>query len=285
MRKVLLRCLLSSIILVGCFDSPSDTTDPVPDTQTVDDTREDTQVTDTSGVDTAVDDTAQDTSDVATDPFDGYNVVFVSSAPIAPGSLGGDISVAHAHCQSQAELASLPDPTSFVAFLSTSDSGPLPLLDGARGWVRPDGLPVVDQPADFRSGRTFYPIALTERGETPTLTRVLTGTSAAFAPAQTCQSWTQEDDTEVTAGNVGDGLIFWLERHYGFLPYETEATLWSPETAPSTTGGFLCGDWTGNPGNNGRFSYAGRATKFYSRAVSHACAPRRVLCMTDGAVD
>lgn len=88
------------------------------------------------------------------------NLVFVTSS-MQDGALGG-LAGADAICQQRAADAGLPG--SYVAFLSTSAVNAISRLAGSRGWVRPDGQPVIDTASDLTNQRAWYPIALDETG-------------------------------------------------------------------------------------------------------------------------
>src|SRR5690348_11017356 len=69
----------------------------------------------------------------------GPNRAFVTRS-VLPGNFGG-IDVADGLCNTEASDAGLGG--TFVAWLSTSAVDARDRLDGSRGWVRTDGLPVI----------------------------------------------------------------------------------------------------------------------------------------------
>ena len=52
----------------------------------------------------------------------------------------------------------------YVAWLSSTSSNLLSRLNGASGWVRPDGMPVINTVADLNNGKVLYPPRLDENG-------------------------------------------------------------------------------------------------------------------------
>ena len=108
-----------------------------------------------------------------------------------------------------------------MAWLSTStvDAASRLVLPGtavqARGWVRPDGLPVVDRVSDLVAGRLFHPIRLDERGVDLAMADhdVNTGTSAdgTFDSSQgQCDDWTAANSAEMyTNGDVARTTSYW----------------------------------------------------------------------------
>jgi hypothetical protein len=63
-------------------------------------------------------------------------------------------------------------------------------LAGSRGWVRMDGEPVVDLPADILTAKTFNPITLDADGA-PTLATVWTGRDRTGKSVfGSCMDWT-----------------------------------------------------------------------------------------------
>lgn len=119
-----------------------------------------------------------------------YNVAFVTSTtysvPMLGGLAGGD-----AACQARAKAGGLSG--HFVAWMSDSKTSILTRLQGARGWVRPDGKPFLDE-ADGQA--TFYPPRVTELGtaldsdDPPALGGYPDGASGAE-----CDDWTSTAST------------------------------------------------------------------------------------------
>lgn len=133
------------------------------------------------------------------------NIVFMTSLGIPKGP--NVVEQADVLCNGLAQDAGLPG--EFVAWLSTSELGALERLDGARGWVRPDGLPFADRPSDILEGRIFYPPVLDELGSEVRSRRALTGTSAAGEASANCEDWTITEDVSATIGEPGATFSAW----------------------------------------------------------------------------
>jgi hypothetical protein len=104
--------------------------------------------------------------DVATPPTplpsDRPNYVFVTSATYVPGELGS-VAAGDRACNTLARAANLPG--TYVAYLGTRAEPFTTRLGNARGWVRPDGKPFMDQfRSDYATSVVFYPPELDERG-------------------------------------------------------------------------------------------------------------------------
>ena len=94
-------------------------------------------------------------ADAASDDGNGdggpsVNIAFVTSTSVQISTLGGHLG-ADALCAQRAEAGGLPSNT-YVAWLSTSTVDAKTRLAGARGWVRPDGLPFADTLESPRGG-------------------------------------------------------------------------------------------------------------------------------------
>jgi hypothetical protein len=127
------------------------------------------------------------------------NLVFVTSQPVFVGRFGS-LAVADAACRQFASAAGLPG--SYVAWLSTSTTNAIDRIAGARGWVRPDGRPFADTPADIEAGRIWYPAAVDEnRAVTATLV-VTTSDARGRFNGNSCADLT--DDTMDTACELGE---------------------------------------------------------------------------------
>lgn len=149
--------------------------------------------------------------------FTRVNRLFVTSQRYAPSSLGG-LAGADARCAAAARDAGLPG--TYKALLADSTTSDVAHIGSARGWVRPDGLPVFDQLNAFTTA--LYPARLTERGQDvldggffqlaysddPTAASVLTssllGTAASF-----CGDWTSSGGTVPTVGSASGGYGTW----------------------------------------------------------------------------
>jgi hypothetical protein len=121
------------------------------------------------------------------------NYMFTTSKTY-PVNLGG-AAAADKICNQVAAAASPKLPGIYVAWLSTSTSSALSRLNGASGWVRPDGKPFLNNVADLVPGKVFYPPRLDESGHDlgTDQTAVMTNTYADGAAS------TQEGST-----NCGD---------------------------------------------------------------------------------
>ncbi len=114
------------------------------------------------------------------------NYVFVSSQPLA---LDATLDTA---CTAAAHAHNLPG--DYVAWVSLSSPARVAKdsLAGSRGWVRPDGKPVVDQVSDLLAGRMFYPIRRDEldRDALTFAPSIATGTAASGDPRDDCEAGT-----------------------------------------------------------------------------------------------
>jgi hypothetical protein len=89
----------------------------------------------------------------------GANLVFVTSRAypiVGLGSNADDLCATHASEGGHAGT--------FRAWISTAGTSALSRLAGSRGWVRFDGVPVADLPADIAQGKVFVPVRYDERG-------------------------------------------------------------------------------------------------------------------------
>ncbi len=159
--------------------------------------------------------------------FDRPNLVFVTSAQRVPGTIAADgepFDVLKQLCRELAVDAGLPG--DFVPWVHYQplDGGliydPLDSVVGARGWVRPDGLPVFDQLTPATLDQPLYLPMLTEHLQlVPSSTRVAIGSyfgnfNGAFG---TCNAFS------VTNG----GLYFGAPRFGGarWLTYDINSTV------------------------------------------------------------
>jgi hypothetical protein len=145
--------------------------------------------------------------------FAPYNIAFVTTATKAPGSLVG-VTGADAFCQSFAPGGAnatgtlLPSGTNYKAFLLpsgvsatmrfTNPDGSVP-----RGWIRPDGLPFMDQLSDSSSA-TRYPPRIGANGTDIGAASPLAATNSDYygssGSANDCTGYT------ATANSVGTGM-------------------------------------------------------------------------------
>lgn len=133
------------------------------------------------------------------------NIVFVTSQGAPKGV--NVVEDADLLCNALAQDAGLPG--EYVAWLSTSKLAAIDRLAGARGWVRPDGRPFADRPADILEGRIFYPPVLDELGQEVRNRRALTGTSEEGDAGSTCEDWTTVEEASATAGEPGATFSAW----------------------------------------------------------------------------
>jgi hypothetical protein len=127
-----------------------------------------------------------------------YNVAFVTSTVHAVNTLGG-VAGADSICQQRADAAGLDG--SFVAWISDSQSSAFSRLGAARGWVRVDGLPFMDE---IRAPLTYYPPSLTEQGAPVTDTPIGLG------------RYGEPTDNECNDWRGGDGFILTGDPTAGF---------------------------------------------------------------------
>ena len=123
------------------------------------------------------------------------NVAFVTSV-VAPTSSGR--AALDAFCQTRATSAGMSG--SFVALVSTSTQSAASRLAGSRGWVRVDGLPVIDQPSDLGLATPPRGIELDELEASHVGDSIVTGsnTDGTYNPGTSCGDW-----TTTTGGNGG----------------------------------------------------------------------------------
>jgi len=130
-----------------------------------------------------------------------YNVAFVTTQTYA-GDLGG-LEGADALCQDAANQAGYTG--TFKAWLSdgTAEAKARFLVEGANGWVRPDGKPVALNLDAWAEGRLWYPALLDQAGAlVDDGAGVWSGTSPSGAAAgATCNNW--QDDSDATLGLTG----------------------------------------------------------------------------------
>jgi hypothetical protein len=137
------------------------------------------------------------------------NIMFVTSTksqPIFGGLYGADTICRNLAAAAQPKAL----PGNYVAWLSSTSVSALSRLNGATGWVRPDGRPVFNSVDDLSRGKVFYPPRLDESGNDVGADQwVMTNTlvngtpySAYGAPWGTCQDFSSntEDGTALEGG-------------------------------------------------------------------------------------
>jgi hypothetical protein len=103
------------------------------------------------------------------------NILFVTSTT-HDGNLGGLVGADNI-CMTRAQAGGLSG--TYRAWLSTSTVNARDRLGSARGWVRPDGKPVLNRVEDIAENKLFYPPRLDESGVDLGTVGVWTDTSAA----------------------------------------------------------------------------------------------------------
>ncbi len=141
-----------------------------------------------------------------------HNLIFVSSTGFALNL--GDVTPYDTGCNGLASAAGVNNLAgdAYLAFLSSSTSNILTRLGSARGFVRPDGKPFGDQPADFTSNREiFHPVLYDETGVfNPIAGAVATGTADNGTTAAHCADWSSLSNAEFYTRadhRAGPGMI------------------------------------------------------------------------------
>ena len=154
---------------------------------------------------------AGQTSALRLDVVGLHNVIFTTSKDYTLDAIGG-LAGADGICASLATAAGLAG--RYIAWLSTTTVNAIDRIGSARGWVRPDGLPVVDM---INAAPIYYPPALDETGarivapgQSPGSFQVYTGTNSAGMLNQgTCGDWTDPGSSDLAT--------------FGFPTYTTSA--------------------------------------------------------------
>ncbi|MBP9084594.1 MAG: hypothetical protein KBG15_00685 [Kofleriaceae bacterium] len=142
--------------------------------------------------------------DAATAPA---NTIFLTDR-VFTGDLGGRAG-ADQKCRDAATEAKLEG--NFVAVLGESstvtDGLALSRLSMARGWVRPDGQPVVASAADLLSGKQWYPISQDQAGNELGVNAVYwSGSRPTGGVEFDCNKWTDATTVDLY-GDVGHGQL------------------------------------------------------------------------------
>lgn len=134
-----------------------------------------------------------------------YNIAFVTSTTYTVLAMGG-VAGADAACQARASAGGFSG--NFIAWISSSTSELGTRLAGARGWVRPDGKPFLDE---YDGPATYYPPRVTELktevtdGVTPALGNYSQGTGGG-----SCDDWTSTGSGKwFLRGDPTDGTGGW----------------------------------------------------------------------------
>lgn len=137
-----------------------------------------------------------------------FNYAFVTSTT-HDGALGG-LMGADAICNARAAAASLPG--TYVAWLSTGSVDAVGRLGSARGFIRTDGKPFADQPADIAAHQIFNTLHLDETGADVGSVSVWTGTLKNGTNASdTCAGWTVDTGADGRIGSSRGGPAIWTE--------------------------------------------------------------------------
>lgn len=153
-----------------------------------------------------------------------FNYVFLTNSEFdgnLKGSAADAFQGADAKCQEAADAAKLPG--EFVAWISTTTTNAVDRLaaKGARGWIRPDGLPVADTIGDAASatdmlfkGRVYYPPRVTELGNV-TSSYAWTSTDEAgalVATGDSCNNYTSAGSANYgRLGAAFGGSTLWTD--------------------------------------------------------------------------
>ena len=136
------------------------------------------------------------------------NYVFVTSTK-QNANFGG-LAGADQLCAVRATAAGLPG--TYRAFLATSTASAASRLNGARGWLRTDGLPFADSTTSlFTNHQVFYPPATNELGvnilEDIAIYTGTDGSGNAY-PNYTCADWTSTNGYG-ESGDAMTGSVSW----------------------------------------------------------------------------
>jgi|CXWL01.1.fsa_nt_gi hypothetical protein len=141
-----------------------------------------------------------------------FNVVFVSSATYL-SNLGSAFAY-DIQCNMLATAAGLNNLTNnaFIAWISTSTSHARARLGTARGFVRPDGVPVADTITSLLdSNQIWNPIRIDEWGNDLGSVYPMTGTlSNGMAALANCSNWTSTSGSvQMAVGSAARGPVHW----------------------------------------------------------------------------
>ena len=137
-----------------------------------------------------------------------FNYAFVTSTT-HDGALGG-LDGADAICAARASAAGLPG--TYVAWLSTASVDAVGRLGSARGFIRPDGAPFADQPADIAVNQIFNTLHIDETGADIGSVSVWTGTlKNGTNDSNTCAGWTVDSGANGRIGSSRGGPAIWTE--------------------------------------------------------------------------
>jgi hypothetical protein len=163
------------------------------------------------------------------DPLPDYELpgayAFVTSAS-GPGDLGSwpeagpetGLAAGDAICQDLAEAAGLPDPSTFVAWLSTASVDAFDRLPASTPFKRVDGVRIAQNRTDLTAASNDdlalrVPLNVTEAGVHVNSTAA-TGTRSdgTFSPNVACSGWTSDSDQDLALyGRSSDSTGRWTE--------------------------------------------------------------------------
>lgn len=142
------------------------------------------------------------------------NYAFVSPETVT-GAMGG-LAGADQRCNDWASAAGLPG--NYRAILSDATTDAASRLAGARGWIRPDGRPVADRPADlFYPNAPLAPLRIAADGsdQGPVSAWSASGNDGVYktvANGTDCNGWTSGSDTLLAWYGFANTTAEWLDR-------------------------------------------------------------------------
>ncbi len=141
------------------------------------------------------------------------NYMFTTSTVQQAYWAGYGLAGADALCNQLAAKSTIPAVAAgtYVAWLSSTSVNLLSRLGSASGWVRPDGMPVLNTVADIINGKVFYPPRLDENGtDLGADQMVFTNTNQDGTATSTTAASNGSVDCDGFQSNVGDST-HWIE--------------------------------------------------------------------------
>jgi hypothetical protein len=148
-----------------------------------------------------------DADHTAAASFDRSNVAFVTRGSLT--GMFGALSNADGFCAAVAADGGWSG--NFVAYLATTGMPAHTRLSGSHGWVRPDGVPIVDQPDELRSGLLRATPKLDQRGTVYSI-GVMTGVDPDGGVGLTCNDWNGSITMTSNGGNDRIGGSMWASK-------------------------------------------------------------------------
>ncbi|MFT3841582.1 MAG: hypothetical protein QM723_31630 [Myxococcaceae bacterium] len=141
-------------------------------------------------------------------PDGSYNFAFVTSVQVVANQFGNAAS-ADALCGAFAAQAGLPG--RYAAWITDQFQNTFDRTGvyRARGWLRPDGKPFADTPADLAIGHLLYPLTVDEHGHDIGFDVVLTGTYLDGSQGWNCSDFTGQN--QFLTGCVGTAGQRWTD--------------------------------------------------------------------------